>query len=1419
MSLFFGSDRNLPVSVDSSPTAVPANAASNGEDRGLADMRFFDSVELQQRQQEQHEHQRRLQLAHGDALTPAAYAAAGAHGVDAHSKTLRDVFVAALSDDECTDIVELSAGDVRAAADFAAELASLRAKALAAASGGAPLSPSDAHAYNARRLDLLVWRALKAVPAAICMESISLQYLRDQTLHRQLSRSAQLQLDQALTKRARAFLPLFIGVEAVHIGMMDLDGSMAEVPFRLRPMYLKLAHDQLAMAPSDRLTLDQLRAIVITTGDYAEALRVIAASKRERDALAAAASILPLADVVSRRREQSMQQATLAHQQQQQQATLAHQQQQQLDRLSMRPLQQPPPSLYRAPQQQPPPQQQQQLLSALQQRQLPPADNNLNPSSETLPIGDLIVPVKTLATFNAAPMTPVNAQIVTQSLEIRFEHGGTIIGVMSLHHSRKLATLLMKRVLSMTSAVEAVDPLSRATFLVRCRLLLEKRLMATGTPEEVELALQHKQTADDREPPLMFILNRVTPRCRCCQPVPAIDPRSDVLNDMPAGSRVIVRQPAPSLAASSDAAGGADDEVSRAAKQSILSAPDKQLQQMAPPAAMMKLSIYSYQEQALWWMVQCETAHGTDENPLFLYRHTTTGVPFYAHKFRPIVWAVPPPTTSAGAGGILADDMGVGKTVETLSLIVTRTRPPQDRVGESIATTLVVLPLSLLDQWANEIKRFTKLTHLTLRGRKDVLNNQHRMRTVDVVLTTYNTLAADYKEAQETSPLFAVEWWRVVLDEAHLIRSRMTLKAKSVFDLKAVNRWCLTGTPIQNKIEDIYALLRFLRVHPFDDYAWFNYLIGKPLSAAPDTQLRERADAALSVLRGALHPRLLRRLKSEVLGGAADPAPSKKRPITDEDDDDDDDDNNNNDNDEDDGAAAAGADADDNGDASDDSEFGGAGKPAVKRRATGGGGGDAAAADASKRSDFKGRQVNIVRLRMAPSEAKLYNWMAQRVTARVQALSDQGQLGRNISNVLEMLLRLRQCCSHPFLVLTSLQTKLKKLIAGSKPAHEINDVRAEINHSQALLRSTAHAAWLTNGSSAPASRSASLTATASATSGGGGGGDDLFAQANSALLAAELAMGDVDAIASGATHDAAGGEDEDLKNAIRASLEEADEFDRFFASLPQLSPGGDAVIDLGSSPVAPPPLAGESIVAEPDGSASLLSAGFLARPVPESAVQDSAGDALAFSLASSAGGGAMGAAAAAADDEDDDGAEGGGQLWSTLDRHFVPSTKIAYVVSRLHELRGTTREKSIVFCQFTSMLDLLGVALKREKLQFERFDGSMTTTARSRSLSHFRDDKSCVVLLCSLKAGNLGLNLECASRVFLFAPWFNPYVEEQAIARVDRLGQRREVFVERLIMEGTIEENLLKMQARKTQLVERAGLKAEDIKTLLDMPR
>jgi SNF2 family DNA or RNA helicase len=99
----------------------------------------------------------------------------------------------------------------------------------------------------------------------------------------------------------------------------------------------------------------------------------------------------------------------------------------------------------------------------------------------------------------------------------------------------------------------------------------------------------------------------------------------------------------------------------------------------------------------------------------------------------------------------------------------------------------------------------------------------------------------------------------------------------------------------------------------------------------------------------------------------------------------------------------------------------------------------------------------------------------------------------------------------------------------------------------------------------------------------------------------------------------------------------------------------------------------------------------------------------------------------------------------------------------------------------------------------------MNQSARTASLNQFRSDDRQQVLLASLTAGNLGLNLDCASRVFLVAPWFNPFVEEQAIARVDRMGQRRHVEVYRLIMRDTVEERLLDMQQKKRALVNSAG--------------
>ena len=148
------------------------------------------------------------------------------------------------------------------------------------------------------------------------------------------------------------------------------------------------------------------------------------------------------------------------------------------------------------------------------------------------------------------------------------------------------------------------------------------------------------------------------------------------------------------------------------------------------------------------------------------------------------------------------------------------------------------------------------------------------------------------------------------------------------------------------------------------------------------------------------------------------------------------------------------------------------------------------------------------------------------------------------------------------------------------------------------------------------------------------------------------------------------------------------------------------------------------------------------------------------------------------------------------------SAKIAALVSQLKAIRAQSlTTKSVVFSQFTSFLDLIATALSRASIPFLRFDGSMTQKARAAILSQFEDtSKSAmrgVVLLLSLRAGGVGLNLTSARRVFMMDPWWSFAVEAQAIDRVHRMGQEEEVKVVRFIVAGSIEGRMLKIQERK----------------------
>ena len=127
--------------------------------------------------------------------------------------------------------------------------------------------------------------------------------------------------------------------------------------------------------------------------------------------------------------------------------------------------------------------------------------------------------------------------------------------------------------------------------------------------------------------------------------------------------------------------------------------------------------------------------------------------------------------------------------------------------------------------------------------------------------------------------------------------------------------------------------------------------------------------------------------------------------------------------------------------------------------------------------------------------------------------------------------------------------------------------------------------------------------------------------------------------------------------------------------------------------------------------------------------------------------------------------------------------------------------KALVFSQFTSMLNLLEPALKKHHIPFCRLDGSTPVAQRQQLINDFQQsDAVAKVFLISLKAGNAGLNLTAADYVFIFDPWWNTAVEQQAIDRTHRIGQTKNVFAYKMICKGTIEEKIMLLQQRKKKL-------------------
>ena len=197
------------------------------------------------------------------------------------------------------------------------------------------------------------------------------------------------------------------------------------------------------------------------------------------------------------------------------------------------------------------------------------------------------------------------------------------------------------------------------------------------------------------------------------------------------------------------------------------------------------------------------------------------------------------------SGGILAEEMGLGKTVELIALICLHKRhnmPPaiHDAYSNSEVTpsgaTLIATPQHILQQWMNELETHApalKVLHYEGMGRsrkKDQVATVEHLLQYDVVITTYSVLAREIhyadtpperdlrhkvKYVPRRSPLVLISWWRVCLDEAQMVESGVSNAATVARLIPRVNAWAVTGTPVKKSSEDLFGLLIFLRYEPF----------------------------------------------------------------------------------------------------------------------------------------------------------------------------------------------------------------------------------------------------------------------------------------------------------------------------------------------------------------------------------------------------------------------------------------------------------------------------------------------------------------------------------------------------------------------------------------------------------------------------
>ncbi|KAI1451391.1 SNF2 family N-terminal domain-containing protein [Annulohypoxylon moriforme] len=259
-------------------------------------------------------------------------------------------------------------------------------------------------------------------------------------------------------------------------------------------------------------------------------------------------------------------------------------------------------------------------------------------------------------------------------------------------------------------------------------------------------------------------------------------------------------------------------------------------------------TLLPHQKEAIDFIFRRETEQISSDLSLWKYNDVDADEPFYQH----VLSGAKQPKRAETRGGIIADEMGLGKSLVILSTVAGSLDRAKDFVAaenqerlskplKKVASeaTLIIVPSSLLiDNWVDEIRKHTHPGALPFHKHlgPERYKETSLLHERPIVFTTYATVAAEFRRGD--SALAKINWFRIVLDEAHEIRNRTTKQFQAITSISALHHWCLTGTPIQNSLEDLGALVSFLKVPILEKPPTFRKLIANPISSTSRSRFK-----------------------------------------------------------------------------------------------------------------------------------------------------------------------------------------------------------------------------------------------------------------------------------------------------------------------------------------------------------------------------------------------------------------------------------------------------------------------------------------------------------------------------------------------------------------------------------------------------